>query len=74
MSRDSCIHTSFSYTAAVLAKNTGFAELRLSGCGLREEGTQCVLEAVSDLSTLKTLSLSGNNVNSQGAKYLGKYQ
>ncbi len=74
MSSDLCIHTSFSYTAIALAKNTGFAELQLEICLLREEDTQCVLEAVSDLSTLKALNLSSNRVNSQGAKCLGKYQ
>ncbi len=74
MSSDSCIHTSFSFTATALANNTGFAELRLEYCKLREEDTQCVLEAVSDLSTLKSLDLSGNRVNSQVAKCLGKYQ
>ncbi len=68
------MHTSFSCIAAALAKNTGFAELRLDQCWLREEDTQCVLEAVSGLSTLKILELSYNRVNLQGAKYLGKYQ
>ncbi len=74
MSRDSCVHTSFSFTATAMANNTGFAELQLRYCELREEDTQCVLEAVSDLSTLKSLDLSYNSVNSQGAKCLGKYQ
>ena len=60
-------------TASALRGNTVLTELRLARCGNDAEGTSHLVQALCDITTLRVLSLSGNTVDSQGARHLGKF-
>ena len=60
-------------TASSLRGNTGLTELRLYYCNIRAEGMSQVAEALCGISTLRDLNLSGNTVDSRGARHLGEY-
>ena len=59
-------------TASALRGNTVLTELKLSDCHIDAEGTSCLAQALCDITTLRVLNLSGNTVDSQGARHLGK--
>ena len=59
-------------TASALRGNTVLTELRLEYCGIDAEGTSHLAQALCDITTLRVLYLSGNTVDSQGARHLGK--
>jgi len=62
-----------SATASALRGNTVLTELNLENCGIDAEGTSQLAEALCGITTLRELSLSCNTVNTQGARYLGKW-
>ena len=59
-------------TVSALRGNTVLTELRLWYCGIDAEGTSHLAQALCDITTLRVLWLSGNTVDSQGARHLGK--
>ena len=59
-------------TASALRKNTVLTELRLEWCGTDAEGISHLAQALCNITTLRVLDLSGNTVDSQGARHLGK--
>ena len=59
-------------TASALRGNTVLTELRLEYCRIDAEGTSHLAQALCDITTLRVLWLSGNPVDSQGARHLGK--
>ena len=59
-------------TASALRGNTVLTELRLYNCHIGAEGTSHLAQALCDITTLRVLQLSGNIVDSQGARHLGK--
>ena len=63
----------FLSTASALRGNTGLTELGLYYCQIPAEGMSQVAEALCGISTLRDLNLSGNTVDSRGARHLGEY-
>ena len=59
-------------TASALRGNTVLTELRLYRCHIDAEGTSHLAQALCDITTLRVLDLSGNTVDSQGARHLSK--
>ena len=59
-------------TASALRRNTVLTELSLYHCGIDAEGISHLAQALCDITTLRVLNLSGNTVDSQGARHLGK--
>ena len=59
-------------TVSALRRNTGLTELRLWDCHIDAEGTSHLAQALRNITTLRVLDLSGNTVDSQGARHLGK--
>ncbi len=68
------VYTWFSFPSigTALATNTDLTELGLGGCGISEEGTRCLMQALTGITTLEILDLSLNKLDLQGAEYLGK--
>ena len=58
-------------TASALRGSTVLTELKLRACGIDAEGTSHLSQALCDNTTLRVLDLSGNTVDSQGARHLG---
>ena len=58
-------------TASALWGNTVLTELRLLSCHIDAEGTSHLAQALCDITTLRVLNLTGNTVDSQGARHLG---
>ncbi|XP_051795159.1 leucine-rich repeat-containing protein 45 [Acanthochromis polyacanthus] len=67
LSADTC-----SVLARAFQKETMFTEVSLSDCMLSEEGAKILLTGLSGNTTVKVLSLKGNNLRSTGAEMLGK--
>jgi len=61
-----------SATASALRGNTVLTELYLRDCGINAEGTSQLAEAVCGITTLRLLILTGNTVDTQGTRHLGK--
>ena len=61
-----------SATASTLKGNTVLTELDLWNCDIDAEGTSQLAEALCGITTLRVLNLSFNNVDTQGARHLGK--
>ena len=61
-----------SATASALRGNTVLTELDLFNCGIDAEGTSQLAEALCGITTLEVLWLTGNTVDTQGARHLGK--
>ena len=59
-------------TVSALTGNTVLTELSLASCGIGADGTSCLVQALCDITTLRVLWLSGNAVNSQGTRHIGK--
>ena len=59
-------------TVSALKGNTVLTELSLGDCHIDAEGTSHLAQALCDITTLRVLRLSGNTVDSQGARHLGK--
>ena len=59
-------------TVSSLRGNTVLTELSLVSCGINAEETSHLAQALCDITTLRVLNLSGNTVNSQGTRHLGK--
>ena len=59
-------------TASALRGNTVLTMLRLWDCHIDAEGTSHLAQALCDITTLRVLDLSGNTVDSLGARHLGK--
>ena len=62
-----------SATASALRGNTVFTKLDLERCHINAEGTSQLAEALCGITTLRELNLSGNTVDTQGARHLGKW-
>uniref|UniRef100_A0A3P8T7I3 Leucine rich repeat containing 45 n=1 Tax=Amphiprion percula TaxID=161767 RepID=A0A3P8T7I3_AMPPE len=67
LSADTC-----SVLARAFQKETMFTEVSLSDCMLSEEGAKILLTGMFGNTTVKVLSLKGNNLRSTGAEMLGK--
>ncbi|XP_008277558.1 leucine-rich repeat-containing protein 45 [Stegastes partitus] len=67
LSADTC-----SVLARAFQKHTVFTEVLLSDCMLSEEGAKILLTGMFGNTTVKVLSLKGNNLRSTGAEMLGK--
>ena len=61
-----------SATASALRGNTVLTELRLERCHIDAEGTTQLADVLCGITTLRALILSGNTVDTQGARHLGK--
>ena len=59
-------------TASALRRNIVLTELRLVDCHIDAKGTSYLAQALCGITTLRVLWLSGNTVDSQGARHLGK--
>ena len=59
-------------TVSALRGNTVLTELGLWNCHIDAEGTSHLAQALCDITTLRVLWLSGNTIDSQGARDLGK--
>ena len=60
------------YTVSALRGNTVLTELSLRSCNIDADETSHLAQALCDITTLRVLNLSGNTVDSQGARHLGK--
>ncbi len=47
-------------------------ELKLGRCGISGDGTREILQSLTVVTTMTVLDLSGNNVDKQGIKHLGR--
>ncbi len=47
-------------------------ELKLGGCGMSGDGTHEILQSLTVVTTMTVLDLSGNSVDMQGVKHLGR--
>ena len=61
-----------SATASALRGNTVLTELKLWECHIDAEGTAQLADVLCGITTLRVLDLSGNTVDTQGARHLGK--
>ena len=59
-------------TVSALRRNTVLTVLSLGYCCIGAEGTSHLAQALWDITTLRELNLTGNTVDSQGARHLGK--
>ena len=58
-------------TVSALRGNTVLTELRLVDCHIDAEGTSHLVQVLCHITALRVLNLSGNTVDSQGARHLG---
>ena len=63
----------FSIAAAGLSSNAGCIELRLDSCRMGPTETRHILKSVVGLKNLKTLILSRNRIDVEGANHLGQW-